>query len=217
MGPRAGLPLDPKVLLSPEVSEAFLAGQAKGTTDMRSWLRRLARAHGIGVAETPVGYKWRPAPKPYSDEECAALVGYARSITNRFRRDRLALLALGLGCGLASTGLRGVTASDVHRHGREQFMRSGVHCAKVRSNYAKLLEEVCLARPEGELVSSKGKNVTTEIVAWASERVGVPKPVRRGCGRPTSAATSKTVRRSWTSWRGRACEQSSPSPSTSST
>lgn len=171
-----GLAIDPKVLLSAEVSEAFLAGQARGTADMRSWLRRLARVHGIGVAETPVGYRWRPAPAPYSDEECAALVGYARSLTNQFRRDRLtALLALGLGCGLASTGLRGVTAANLHRHGRERFMRSGVHCAKVRSPYAKLLEEVCAARPEGALVSSKSKNITTEIVAWANGRVGVPK------------------------------------------
>ena len=53
-------------------------------------------------------------------------------------------------------------------------MRSGVRCAKVRPAYATLLDEVCAARSEGVLVTLKAKNITTEIVAWASERVGVP-------------------------------------------
>jgi hypothetical protein len=170
-----GLALEPAVLLSAEVSEAFLAGQEEGTADSRSWLRRLARAHGIGVADTPVGYHWRPAPAPYSDEECAALVGYARSLTNEFRRTGLsALLALGLGCGLARRSLRGVTAAHLHYHDRDVFMRSATHCAKVRSPYATLLEEVCHARPEGTLVGSRTKNITTEIVSWGNGRVGVP-------------------------------------------
>lgn len=170
-----GLPLEPKVLLSAQVCEAFLAGQREGTADMRSWLRRLARAHGVGVATTKIGYAKRPAPKPYSASECSALVRYARTLTNEYRRvGILTLLALGLGCGLAGASLRWVSAEDLHRHGSEWFMRSGRRCAKVRADYVELVREVCALRPEGHLIGTSSRNITERIVSWVTGRVGVP-------------------------------------------
>ena len=164
-----------KVLLSAQVSEAFLAGQREGMADMRSWLRRLGRAHGVGVATTKIGYAKRPAPAPYSAGECAALVRYARTLTNEYRRvGILTLLALGLGCGLAEASLRGVSAGDLHRHETDWLMRSGRRCAKVRGDYVELVSEVCSFRPEGHLIETSSRNITERIVSWVAGRVGVP-------------------------------------------
>lgn len=170
-----GLPMIVETLLSAEVTEAYLAQQPKGTTDQRNYLRKLARVHGIAEPEDPIGYQKRKAPAPYSEAECEALVAFADSMTNDDRRVSLqALLALGLGCGLARTGLRGVTAASRHLHGDDEYVRSGVHCAKAREGYRELLRQVCEERPEGGLLGETGRNITTNIVSWVSGRVGVP-------------------------------------------
>lgn len=54
-------------------------------------------------------------------------------------------------------------------------MRTGARCAKVRPGYASLLEEACASRPHGYLLVSTRRDLTTDIVAWASGRVGLPK------------------------------------------
>jgi hypothetical protein len=170
-----GLDLEPTRLLSAEVAEAFLAGQRVGQADQRGVLRRLARAHGVAEATTPLGYHKRQMPAPYAAAECEALWSYASTLSNHQRRTSLqALLTLGLGCGLARTSLRGVTAESLHAHEREIFVRSGERCAKVRPEYTSRLKKVCLARPEGELIGKPTKNITAKIVVWVSGRVGVP-------------------------------------------
>lgn len=169
------LDLEPSMLLSPEMTEAFLAAQPSGTADLRSTLRRLAQANGIAMTTGTLGYHKRPAPEPYQPSECEALLAFAKNVANPERRVSLqALLALGLGCGLARESLRDVTAESLHRHGTEPYVRSGTRCAKVRTQYLDLLEEVIRERPSGELLGPRRKNITTEIVSWTTGRVGVP-------------------------------------------
>lgn len=170
-----GLPMAVETLLSAEVTEAFLAQQPVGAADLRKNLRKLALVHGIEEAGTPIGYKKRAAPAPYSEAECEALMAFAAGMANVNRRVSLqALLALGLGCGLARTGLRGVSAASLHLHGDEEYLRSGLHCAKVREEYRDVLAEVCEARPDGGLLGEPRRDITTRIVSWVSGRVGVP-------------------------------------------
>jgi integrase len=173
-----GLDLDPARLLSPDVAEAYLASQTKGRADQRAALRRLARAHGIEEAATPLGYVRRPALAPYSELEVEALWSYASGLSNVTRRTGLsALLALGLGAGLSRSSLRGVGAEDVHRHGDDPFVRTSGRCAKVRPEFVARLKEVASSRPSGDLIGQPTRNITSSIVEWASGRVGVP-PLR---------------------------------------
>ena len=169
------LGLEPSVLLSPEITEAFLAAQPAGTADLRSTLRRLGRANGVTTTTGTLGYHKRRGPAPYGASECEALLAFARNVANFERKVSLqALLALGLGCGLARESLRGVSAASLHRHGAEPFVRSGTRCAKIRTEYLDLLEEVIRERPIGELLGPRRRNITTEIVSWTTGRVGVP-------------------------------------------
>ncbi len=169
------LGLEPSVLLSPEMTEAFLAVQPAGTADLRSTLRRLGRANGVTTTTGTLGYHKRRGPAPYVPSECEALFTFARNMANPERKVSLqALLALGLGCGLARESLRGVSAASLHSHGTEYFVRSGTRCAKVRTEYLDLLEEVIRERPIGELLGPRRRNITAEIVSWTTGRVGVP-------------------------------------------
>src|SRR5487761_1894799 len=169
------LNLETSVLLSPEITEAFLANQPAGTADLRSTLRRLGQANGITTTTGTLGYHKRRGPAPYEPAECEALLTFARNVANPERKVSLqALLALGLGCGLARESLRGVTADSLHRHGAEPFVRSGTRCAKTRTEYVDLLEEVIRIRPNGELLGPRRRNITTEIVSWVADRVGIP-------------------------------------------
>ncbi len=170
-----GLDLDTPTLLSAEVVEAFLSEQPVGTADLRSTLRRLAAAHGVGETPGALGYHKRIAQAPYSEQEESALISYARNLANQERRLGLeALLVLGLGCGLARGNLRGVGASSLHLHDDVAFVRTSGHCARVRGEFLELLEAICAARPTGELLGTRRRNITTEIVSWATGRVGVP-------------------------------------------
>ena len=54
-------------------------------------------------------------------------------------------------------------------------MRSAKHCAKVRPDFIERLHEVCSARPCGDLIGRPKRNITTEMVEWATGKVGVPK------------------------------------------
>ena len=169
------LELDTSVLLTPEMTEAFLAAQPAGTADLRSTLRRLARENGVATTTGTIGYHKRRGAVPYEPSECDALLAFARNVANQERKVSLqVLLALGLGCGLARESLRGVTAESLHRHGSEPFVRTGTRCARVRGEYLDLLEEVVRARPSGELIGPRRRNITAEIVSWTAGRVGVP-------------------------------------------
>jgi hypothetical protein len=113
--------------------------------------------------------------KPYSSAELEALRVFASTMTNQNRRTSLlALLCLGAGCGLSRGNLRGVTASSVHFHGDRLFVRSPHRCSVVLPNYVELLHGLCALRPEGQLIGAQKRNVTTSIVTWTHQRVGIP-------------------------------------------
>ena len=128
------LGLEPSVLLSPEITEAFLAAQPAGTADLRSTLRRLGRANGVTTTTGTLGYHKRRGPAPYGASECEALLAFARNVANFERKVSLqALLALGLGCGLARESLAwcqcGQPASP-----RRRFLRPKRHSLRQNSH-----------------------------------------------------------------------------------
>ena len=170
-----GLELDTDWLLSSEVIEAYLSTQKVGQADQRQILRRLAARHGIADISRGQGFTKRGAPAPYSEAEGEALWNYASVLSNQHRATSLkALLVLGMGCGLARSGLRGVRAECVHQHGDDTYMRSGQHCAKVRAAFTARLDEVCRSRQSGDLIGTPKRNITTEMVEWTMGKVGVP-------------------------------------------
>ena len=171
-----GLELNTEWLLSAEVIEAYLATQKVGQADQRQILRRLAARHGIADISRGQGFTKRGAPVPYSEAEGEALWNYASALSNQNRATSVkALLVLGMGCGLARTGLRGVTAECVHQHGDDTYVRSGQHCAKVRAAFVERLDEICRSRQSGDLIGTPKRNITTEMVEWTLGKVGVPR------------------------------------------
>jgi hypothetical protein len=104
----------------------------------------------------------------------AALLEFAQSLTNEYRRATLlTLVALGAGCGITRQRVQEVCSSDVHLHGDAMFLKVG-HCAKVRTAFAELLAAACVRRPEGNLVPSGKSNVTERCAGWTEGWRGVP-------------------------------------------
>lgn len=173
---RQGAPLDLAVILQPAFLEAFLATLPAGAPDARSALRDLARAHGIDTASTPLGYSRRPATASYDDSEIDALQLFAAHMrTDNQRLSLQALIALGAGAGLVRDALRDVTATAVHHHGHRIFVAAVGRCSYVLPRFVDVLHGVCEARPDGWLLGTQPKrNLTSHIVAWCHNRVGVP-------------------------------------------
>ena len=198
------LGLEPSVLLSPEMTEAFLAVQPAGTADLRSTLRRLGRANGVTTTAGALGYHKRPGPAPYEPAECEALLAFARNVANAERKVSLqALLALGLGCGLARESLRGVTAASLHRHGTEPFVRSSTRCAKVHTQYLDLLEEVIRERPAVSCSVHVARTSPPRSSRGLRGESGFPRLAPTGCALLTSATGWRSVRHCSISWLGR--------------
>ena len=155
---------------------AFLAQRPKGSFDHSAHLWRLVRAHGpVSTQANAAGRTPRQVyQSPYSDDELAALLEFAQSLTNEFRRATLlTLVALGAGCGITRQRVRDVRARDVHLHGDVMFVKVG-HCAKVLPAFAELLASACVRQPEGNLVPSGKTNVTERCAGWTEGRRGVP-------------------------------------------
>jgi integrase len=155
---------------------AFLAQRPKGSLDHSAHLWRLVRAHGpVSPAANAAGRTPRQVyQSPYSPDEMAALLEFAQSLTNEYRRTTLLMLVtLGAGCGITRQRVRGVRASDVHLHGDAMFVKVG-HCAKVLPAFAELLAAACTRQPEGNLVPSGKTNVTERCAGWTEGRRGVP-------------------------------------------
>jgi hypothetical protein len=122
---RIGQPLDPVVLLRPEIIDRFVtegcAHLADGTrTNYRTWLRMV----GAAVLGSEL-YPPRPLPlkrsdvnAPYSVAEVTELVSWARGCsTPTMRRNVWALLAIGLGAGLSAREISRLVGTDVHEQG----------------------------------------------------------------------------------------------------
>ncbi len=170
-----GLPLSLPVVPDQQVIEAYCQTLALHQVEQRSLLRRVARESEMTTPTTPLGFKRRVVPKPYSSAELEALRVFASTMTNQNRRTSLlALLCLGAGCGLSRGNLREVTASSVHLHGERLFVRSPHRCSLVLPDYVERLEAVCALRPEGQLIGPHRRKVTSTVVAWTHQRVGIP-------------------------------------------
>ena len=171
-----GAPLDLSVLLQPAFVEAFLATLTSGSPDARSALRRLADAHGLNVATSPLGYERRSAADPYTPIEIESLLAFARNVRTQNQRTSLVgLITLGAGAGLARDALRGVSAASLHHHGERPYVAAAGRCSYVLTCYRDDLEAVRAARPTGWLLGAEPRrNLTSHIVAWCQDRAGVP-------------------------------------------
>lgn len=112
--------MDPVLLLDDEVVERYIAvgmaGAADGTrATRRAVLRRVARHCGpASLSPSPSPIAYRRVRPPYSSGEVEAYLALAKSQPTPARRQTLlAILHLGLGCGLASRDLSWVRGDDV--------------------------------------------------------------------------------------------------------
>jgi len=116
-----GLDVEPEVLLARDVVDRYVAVGLREYADstrrhVRRHLDRVAAAHGLTgpprVRGSVTGDE--PPEEPYTAMEVDALLSWADGQPSaRRRRSLLALLALGLGCGLTNAGIRGVAGTDV--------------------------------------------------------------------------------------------------------
>ncbi|NNN01871.1 MAG: hypothetical protein HKL86_08580 [Acidimicrobiaceae bacterium] len=171
-----GYGLTLETVFSEDLVWAFLTQRPKGSLDHSAHLWRLVRAHGaVSPSASAAGRTPRQVyQSPYAPDEMAALLEFAQSLTNEYRRATLLMLvALGAGCGITRQRVRGVRASDVHLHGDATYIAVG-HCAKVLPAFVEVLAAACTHRPEGNLVPSGRTNVTERCAGWTEGRRGVP-------------------------------------------
>lgn len=173
---KRGYDLELETVFSEDLVWAFLAQRPKGSLDHSAHLWRLVRAHGP-VSPTAKSASRTPRQvyqSPYTPDEMTALLEFAQSLTNEYRRATLlTLVALGAGCGITRQRVRDVRASDAHLHGDAMFVKVG-HCARVLPAFAELLDVACARRPEGNLVPSGKSSVTERCAGWTEGWRGVP-------------------------------------------
>jgi hypothetical protein len=118
---RVGIPLDPAVILNPETVDRFLVDGCEHLTD-GSRLNYRTHLWRIGAAvlgqdlfpAKPLPLKRSAVLPPYSDDDVTELVSWARGLpTRHMRRNVRALLAIGLGAGLASEEIQRLVGTDV--------------------------------------------------------------------------------------------------------
>lgn len=171
----SGYELDAANVLSEDKVWAFLNSPSNGELDYSAPLWRLAQRHGL---ISPAAAKAARTPQrnyrtPYSVDELTAILEFADSLSNQYRRDTLlTLIALGAGCGINRGRIRGLSASDVHFHAKSVFVKAG-HCARVRPQFVRLIEESCTRRPTG-LFFRSSHNLTERAADWTKGRHGVP-------------------------------------------
>lgn len=114
-----GISLTSRHLLDAETIERYIAIGMPGAREAtratrRSILRRIARRCHPSPADPPPPIAYRRLRPPYAPAELDAYLSLAASQpTPNRRRSLLAILHLGLGCGLASRDLAWVTGTDV--------------------------------------------------------------------------------------------------------
>ena len=170
-----GLPLEADVLLTDQAINMFCAQQGHRAKNLRSSLRRIARANGTFTLIAGPRYSRSSYKGPYSAQEIAALLAFADSHSSNHRSVSLkALITLGAGCGLSRADLRPIAAANFHLHDDRLFVVAKRRCALVLPDYVELANEIILARPEGQLLGRReGKDVTANICEWTSNRSDV--------------------------------------------
>ena len=171
-----GQPLSVEFCLRADVLTAYAASTRLGRAELGS-LVRLAKEHGLPTsASLPVGVP-RPAyAEPYTEDQIAALLRAAESLSTENRRlSATAVVLLGVGCGIVRQSAANVKACDVHYHGDDLFVAAEGRCAKVRSGYVEPLLELAAARPSGLLRGNlKADHVAVAVREWISGMPGVP-------------------------------------------
>lgn len=171
-----GQDLETSFLLRPDV----LAAYAKATKITRSEfgrLVRLSKEHGLYVdANLPLGAPRPSYTTPYQPHEVDALLRAAENLSTENRRlTATSVIVLGAGCGIVRQSAASVTASDVHYHESDLFVRVDERCAKVRDQFKDQLEELTSKRPTGFLRGNLlPDHVVGKVREWLSSMPGVP-------------------------------------------
>jgi len=116
-----GQPIDPDVLLHPEVIDRFIS---EGCPHLKPGTKLNYRKHLHDVGKAVLGpsvFPPRPLPlyhpdplQPYSTPEITALLAWCRGLpTERFRDNATGVVALGLGAGLSSQEMCRLVGDDV--------------------------------------------------------------------------------------------------------
>ena len=176
---RHGYDLKREVVLAPAMIQAFVTKLPKGSPDYEPYLWRLSKEWGLteGTAVVNDGVARPVYLSPYSDDELQALLFAAQNQATEHRRATLlAIIFLGLGCGIVRDAARDVCASDLHQHdGGEWFVAAAGRCAKVREGFADLGLEVISLRPDGRLRGDRNPDeVVGAAAVWLRRRRGVP-------------------------------------------
>jgi hypothetical protein len=176
---RHGYDLKREVVLAPAMIQAFVAKLPKGSPDYEPFLWRLSKEWGLTANTAEVNDSVaRPVYlTPYSDDEIEALLFAAQNqATDHRRATLLAIIFLGLACGIVRDGARDVSASDLHQHDDgEWYVAAAGRCAKVRDGFIELGLEVVGLRPEGRLRGERNPDdVVSAAAVWLRRRRGVP-------------------------------------------
>lgn len=176
---RHGYDLKREVVLAPAMIQAFVAKLPKGSPDYEPYLWRLSKEWGLTPDATQVsdGVARPVYLTPYSDDEIQTLLFAAQNQSTEQRRATLlAIIFLGLGCGIVRDAARDVTASDLHQHDAgEWFVAAAGRCAKVRDGFVELGLEVVALRSEGRLRGKRNPDdVVSAAAVWLRRRRGVP-------------------------------------------
>jgi hypothetical protein len=185
-------PLRPAELLVEGLVEEYVAGPLSSSPDgtlttVRSILRRALRRLAPDLA--PRVIKLAPRQPPYTPLECASWVRLARNQpTATFRRGMSAIIALGLGAGLAPGEQRAITPDSIFEGALPNgviglFVRVGGERARtvvVRAQYEELLREALeLHRKAGRKssdplygLSKTRRNVTGRVTSRAKTALG---------------------------------------------
>lgn len=114
-----GVPLVLDLLLDPDVIERYIAVGMSGSKDStratrRAILRRIARRCATPQQDLPLPIAYRRVRPPYSLDEVEGFLSLAAAQpTARRRLTLLAIVHLGVGCGLSSRDLAWVRGQDV--------------------------------------------------------------------------------------------------------
>lgn len=171
-----GLPLDRETLLSSPVIEAFTNSLTCSAPTYRSALRRVAKANQISLEPSNISYAKALAKQPYTEDEIKALLGFANSLSNKLRKQRLSWAVLvGAGCGFARSDLRNLKRSGLHQHDKDWFFATSSRCAKISAGFVEPIRDlykIC----DSDLIfgSTKSRNITDTFRIWVGERRGVP-------------------------------------------
>jgi len=171
-----GQDLDVSFVLRADVLAAY-AKATKLTRNDLGRLVRLSKEHGFTTSDAmPVGTPRLSYTTPYSDDEIAALLRAAESLSTENRRlTATAVLLLGAGCGIVRQPASFVTADSIHFHDEELFVATEGRCAKVRSEFVELLLDLKSTRPTGNLRGGlSADRVAEKSREWLSSMPGVP-------------------------------------------